>query len=456
MGPQQIVAWTEQNIKLGDRRRSIALGDFAWALIKSGTVSIAAIGRQVVGAAIESSKIARVFNFCHNLKIDPWQVQQALFRVLVAIPLVGKVVGSMRYVLLSIDWHQFDHGEESSLRVSLMVGSRAIPLLWYDVKTSDLKGRQRMIEDRALEDLVRLQPVGVVWVLLLDAGFRCSKRIQRMKEVFKFVQRTNCRDKVHGATLCWTEPRHLGVQSGQVVDFGWVEWCRTDPVQVRLVATYVKVPQKRRRRRASTRHKSRRQDEGWFLLTNLDAELFPALQVVTYYARRFECEHNFRDIKNASLGLDMEHVHLLTAATYERLMCIVAVASVLLWLFGSEAEANGWATRLSPSRPKQPRRILSLVNVGKLKAASVRRSIRGLILKHLVPALQKVHAHVGPSWIHPSQPNLVLQGAAWREEDIQPAPRPCRAKKKPLPCQPAVIHFVLNRAPIQGVYQLAA
>lgn len=456
MGPQQIVAWTEQNFKLGDRRRSIALGEFAWALISAGTVSIAAIGRKVVGVATEASKIARVFNFCHNLKIDPLVVQRALFRILVSMPVVGKVVGSMRHVLLSIDWHQFDHGEESSLRISLMVGSRAIPLLWFDVKTSELKGRQRAIEDQAVEELVRLQPVGVLWVLLLDAGFRCSKRMQRMKEVFKFIQRTNCRDKVHGEHLCWTEPRHLGVQAGQVVDFGWVDWSCNDPVQVRLVATYVKAPQKRKPRRASTRHKSRRQDEAWYLLTNLDAVLFPALQVVVYYARRFECEHNFRDIKNASLGLDMEHVHLLTAPTYERLMCIVAVASALLWLFGAEAEAKGWATRLSPSRPKKPRRILSLVNVGKLMARKIRCSIRSLIQKHLLPALAAVHSHIGPGWIHPQEPYLTVQGAVWCEQDMHPIPRSCRTHKKKSPCLAADIKFVPQLSPSQEVYRLAA
>ncbi|MBI4518073.1 MAG: transposase [Deltaproteobacteria bacterium] len=455
MGPQQIVAWTEENFHLGDRRRARALGEFAWALIAAGVVSFAAIGRAVVGAAREASSIARVFHFCHNLKIDPKLVQQALFRVLVLVPGAGKLVASRLHVLLSMDWHQFDNGDESSLRVSLLVGSRAIPLLWYDVKSCNLKGRQRAIEDEALEDLVRLQPAGFIWVLLLDTGFRCSKRIRRMKEVFRFVQRTNCSVQVSGPTFCWTEPRNLDVVLGQLVDFGWVEWCRTDPVEVRLVATYVKVPQKRRRRRTIKKHQSKRRNDSWFLLTNLPAELFPALQVVLYYARRFECEHNFRDIKNASLGMNMEHVHLLAPETYERLMCIVAVASALLWLFGSEAEANGWASQLSPSRPKEPRRILSLVNVGQQKASSVRRPIRVLIRRHLLPALESVHTLVGPNWVYPSQPNLVLKGVVWRPEHHNDEHRACSRKRAPR-CPGGRVDLVDIGGQSQEVHQIAA
>jgi hypothetical protein len=328
--------------------------------------------------------------------------------------------------------------------------------MWRDVKSCDLKGRQRAIEDEVLEDLIRLQPVGLVWVLLLDCGFRCSKRIRRMKEVFYFVQRTNGRDNVHSPAFCWTEPRNLGVQVGQVVDFGWVLYTRNDPVEVRLVATYAEVVKRSRRRRANKKGPGKRQDEGWFLLTNLGSELFPALQIVTYYARRFECEHNFRDLKNASLGMDMEHVHLLESSTYERLMCIVAVSSVLLWLYGSEAEANGWAAELSPSRPKRPRRILSLVNVGQLKAAQVRRSIRCLINRHLIPALERVHVHVGHSWLNPAHPHLQLQQASWHENEMLAAPRTCTNRKKRVSCRPTRIEFTGPEVRAEEVQQLVA
>lgn len=456
MKQPRIVAWTEENFKLGDRRRSRALGEMAWGLIKGGVAGMTAIGRCMVGPATEASKTARVWNFCHNKLFDPKLFQEALFRLLVFLPGAGKVVGAVKLVLLSIDWHHFNNGEQSSLRVSLMVGSRAIPLLWRDVKTSELKGRQRAIEDEVIDALIRLQPFGFVWVLLLDAGFRCSKRIRRMKDSFYYIQRTNCRDLVHSEVFCWTEPRNLGVQSGQVVDFGWVEWCRSDPVRVRLVATYVKVPEAAKRKRRRIRRKaSKRRDEGWYLLTNLQAELFDALQVVIYYSRRFECEHNFRDIKNATYGMDMEHVHLKAAETYERLMCIVALASTFLWLFGSEAEMQGWAAQLSPSRPKNLRRVLSLVNVGKLRASWVRRSIPSLIRRHLVPATEKVHSHTGPTWIHPTQPNLRLQGATWDETDVRDAPQVCKRSRRQ-DCRSPNIQFTECREPRQDVYQLVA
>src|SRR5581483_2060127 len=159
-----IVAWVLQHFHLGDARRARALAEMVWGLMKAGVVSFAAIGRAMTGAATAASRITRVFRFCHNEAVDPAAVQGALVNLLVgrALRPVGRIA---QLAVLSIDWHSYDNGAVSGLRVNLVTGSRALPLLWYEVHTRDLKGQQVEMQRRALRDLIAYRPPGITWVL---------------------------------------------------------------------------------------------------------------------------------------------------------------------------------------------------------------------------------------------------------------------------------------------------
>lgn len=454
----RIVAWVQSNFHLGDVRRAAALAEMAWGLIVGGKVSYAEIGRHMLGPAQEDSKITRVFNFCHNKHVEPGAVQRDLVRVLLA-KTQPQDLGKERVITVSIDWHMFDNAEECSLRVSLLTGSRALPLLWYDVKKSDLKGRQKEIEYQALEDLISLRPEGIKWLVLLDSGFRSAPRIRALETVGYFILRSDSKTQVHASGLCWKRVEQLGVQAGQVVEFGYVRWSCQQPVEVRLVACkLLKLVQYLRRRKANPQKSKNTQPGLWPLLTNLPSEQFSAVAVVRLYARRFECEHNFRDMKNASLGLDMEHLHLKKPETYTRLMCIVALAELLLWLFGSEAEAKGTAKTLSPSRPKDGRRVLSLVRVGHYRASQAQGGLTTLIRAHLRPALQKVFTVVGRNWIEAIEPDMVLRNQVSHLSALPPLPRACtqHAHGKRPECVTGDPVLVARPAPSAQVSQIAA
>ena len=124
-------------------------------LMRAARVTFAAIGRCMEGTAKEASNIKRVYEFCHNVKVDPLVVQAALVHLL-----VGRALRTIRsipnVVTVAVDGHDYNNGEISGLRVSLMTGSRAIPLLWFE----------------AIQRLIELRPPGVTWLILLDSGFR--------------------------------------------------------------------------------------------------------------------------------------------------------------------------------------------------------------------------------------------------------------------------------------------
>ena len=73
-----ILAWVVEYFHLGHLRRSRALAEMVWGLMKAEVVGYAAIGREMVGDRLAAICIRRVFRFCHNKLVDPRAVQAAL------------------------------------------------------------------------------------------------------------------------------------------------------------------------------------------------------------------------------------------------------------------------------------------------------------------------------------------------------------------------------------------
>jgi hypothetical protein len=426
----RIVAWVAKNFQLGDVRRCRALASMCWGLMRAGVVSFAAIGRCMPGPATAASCIRRVFRFCHNSAIDPRAIQAALVKLL-----VGRAVGctgtANQLVMVSIDWHTYDNGDVCGLRVSLVTGSRALPLLWYETKMSELGGQQAELERQALEDLILYRPPGVTWVALLDSGFHSSELIALLEEVGYYIVRQPIRMLIHSPHACWTQLGDLPVKLGQIVDFGWVHWTTVAPRKVRIVATrFYEGERPRRGRRCAIRRPYGCTKPGLCVVaTNLPNEDFDAIAVIRMYARRFEIEHSFRDLKNATLGMDMEHVHLVDVMTYSRLMCIVAVTEALLWLNGAAAEAHALHLHYTPSRPRNHRRVLSLRRLGQLCLGKISSSINGLIRNYLRPAIATSLSTIGATWREATE-YRELRHRAIGKEGLPPLPRACRRWKK--------------------------
>lgn len=435
MNCKEIVAWTEANIELGDRRRSRCLGELVWGLLCSGAVNFAAIGRAMIGAATSASKIKRVFNFCHNPLVDVSAVRAALVQQVASR--AAWMLGKLGQVLVvALDWHTYDNGAIHGLRVSLMTGSRALPLLWYEFKADGLKKRMTRIELDAIRELQLLCPAGCKWLVLMDSGFRSPQLLALLKEVGFFVARTNTAINFHPGNGCWAKVGHLPVRIGQALECGWVHLGKENPLDLRLIAARlynIKPPKPGRR---SYPRRCKQTMPGFCaVITNLPVEECSTQAVLRLYGRRFEIEHSFRDIKNATLGLDMEHVHLVDTATYSRLMAVVAVTEMLLWVIGSEAEAIGLHRELTPSQPRDGRRVLSLVNVGRLCLFRIESPVEALLSKHLAETQQRLLVTIGRRWKDATE-ILQLVGTAPTAGELSPLGRHCadRAKKNHPPC----------------------
>ena len=424
----QVSTWVTTNFNLGDTRRSKALAEMVWGLVHSAVVGFAAIGRCMLGSPVPASQITRVYRFCHNKYVDARAVQGALIA-----QLVGRIrlsICGVRLVAVAMDWHTYDNGRMSGLRVSLVTGSRALPMLWYEVETAELTGRRTSFETRAIRDLIAYRPPAVTWLILLDAGFRAPELIKLLDEAGFYVVRSQSASLFHSATSCWMPVGDLPIAVGEVVEFGWGYLTRMELLSVRLVGAriYDAKPPKPGLRRPRRRHNHTKPGL-CIVATNLRAADFPAAIVIRLYARRFEIEHGFRDLKNATYGLDMEHVHLEHASTYERLMCVVAIAEALLWLAGTEAEMLELDRDLTPSRPRDWRRVLSLRTIGRLCLRVVNRTIRSMLRDHIEDAVGGYINVVGTTWKE-CPTNRRLRGAVLDRERQSALPHLCQSGQK--------------------------
>jgi len=430
------------NIALGDARRAHALGEMAWALAVGGKVSFTEIGLAMQGQATPASKHKRVYRFCHNENVDPAEVQKALVRLLVGEVVCKSGLLGPHAVPLAIDWHNHDNGEMSGLRVSLITGGRALPLTWREVPHSELKGRQTTIEREAIEELVELRPPNITWVFLLDCGFHAPEVLDALNGAGYFIVRSQIHPLVHSRTNCWLPVGELPVEMGELVEFGWLTWSSTTPRTVRLVA--VRMPPVKQRNRRAVPPRCKHKQRGYCpLITNLPESEAAAEDVLKMYCRRFEIEHSFRDITSATLGMDMEHIHLKSAEPYSRLLCIVAVAAVVRWLVGAEIERLGLKYAYTSSRPKDGHRVLSFVRLGgyvlRETRARIDAPIELLIQRHLRPAIAKALRVTGATWRQPERTSR-LEHLASTPEDLPRPARSCRRRNKQdtkpfVPCQ---------------------
>lgn len=431
----KILTWIRKYFQLGDVRRSRALAEIVWGVMQARAASFAAIGQAMDGVATAASRIRRVFRFCHNRLIDPQRVQAALINLL-----VGKTVSSTgrfaQLALVSLDWHDYDNGRVSGLRVSLITGSRALPILWYEVFANQKKGQQSALEKQALRDLVKFRPAGVRWVVLLDAGFHSTALAPLLEDCGYYILRQTVRSTMHSPSHCWATVKRLLVRLHEVVEFGWVHWTAVCPTKVRLVATRLYQGKRPKRGRRSSIKHYKYTDPGFCVVTtNIPEDMFHATGIIRLYARRFEIEHSFRDLKNAKYGLDMEHVHLDDTATYSRLMCVVAIAEALQWLCGAEAEHRGLQSYYNLSRPASGRRPCSLRNLGRMSLGTFTCSINRALVTHLRAAILQAPYITGHTWRDPVF-RTRLVGAVTSPGKLPDMPRACARRTKDGPAEP--------------------
>lgn len=319
-------------------KRVLSLSQCTLGVIHAASLAIHSIGIGMAEARDVDPKhaIKQVDRMLSNKGIDVW----ALFRLWVPF-----VLGERRDIVLTMDWTEHDHDDQTTIAINLVTShGRATPLIWKTVVKSALKDNRNEYEDQVIRRLHEVLPQGVRVTLLADRGFGDQKLYLMLKDLgFHYVIRfreiitvTDSNGESHPAS----------------------EWVPTNG-RSRMIRD-ASVTQDRCPVPAVVCVKESGMKDSWCLATSRTD--LGGKDVVNLYGRRFTTEENFRDTKDQKFGFGLSATHIGTPFRRDRLLLIAALAQALLTLLGAAGEALGMDRLLKANTAKK--RTHSLLRQG--------------------------------------------------------------------------------------------
>ncbi len=301
--PTRLVEYINAMMPAAHGHQRKAIFDFVTALVAVQSCCQAKLARFFGN---QEAALKRMARFLRNERLDVQELARSTARFIVAqLPLAGPV-------RLAIDWTIED--QQHLLVASLMVGRRAMPLLWRAYEESELKDRRSGYEREFIRTLVRevLLDVSVRRLILTaDRAFADVEFFDLLNDLgVSFVIRSKSSVKVLVEGR-WRKLHTVRLRGNtRRRSLGRLFYCESDP---------------RRQYVAQARARDREGRWGiWHLVSN--RPLSP-VTMVREYARRFGCEEGFRDAK-WMLGFSQARIRCLKA--WARMFTLVAIALLVL------------------------------------------------------------------------------------------------------------------------------
>lgn len=319
--------------------------------IHADVASITAIGRAAARAREVSEKhsIKQVDRMLANSKVDASEIMQHVIPVLVS--------GRSR-IVVAVDWTEFASNGHSTVAVSMITEhGRATPLMWLTVASKKLKKRRSQFEDRVLWRLRLAVPEHVLVTVLADRGFADTGLFWTLKEKMRF-------DYV----IRFKAGTFVESSEGDARPAG--DWVPSNGQARRLDQPLM--TRKRRRVPAVVCVKRAGMKESWCLVTSLADGT--AEEIVQLYSRRFDIEHTFRDQKDWRFGLALDHMTLGTPGRRDRMLLVLALATMFSVIVGAAGEQVG-LDRTLRANTETRKRTHSLLRQGHEYMAGVARAV---------------------------------------------------------------------------------
>lgn len=247
-----------------------------FGLMNSRRAGVAAIARGIPGPVAKKHKIKLVDRFLGNHQII---IDKAV------VPLISWLAATRQRLFLALDWTDLHDARHQVLFASVTIGTRALPILWRVVEKKNPQLSQNREEERLLEKLKQLIPLGIEVVILADRGFGRVELLKKLELLrFRYVIRVSGTAWIESSRFSGAL-RSFPVRIGQLIDFGQVLYHKKDRYPVRLVYQF-----------------DVGQEEPWFLVTNLD---WQPKSITRSYGRRMDIEEGFKDFKNLRTGLGL-------------------------------------------------------------------------------------------------------------------------------------------------------
>jgi len=310
-------------------KQVLSLFMIAYGIVHAERLGIAAVGTAMARAFGKKPKhgTKQVDRCLSNAKLD----MATLFRGFVPI-----VVGQRQSVMVTMDWTEFDKDDQTTLSLALVTSKRrAIPLVWFTVHKSTLKGRQREYEKKALRMLADAMPANVHIVLLADRGFGDVKLYRYVHKTLGFDFVIRFRPNIYVSWDGWLRP------AGDIVPRnGRIRVLRETELTAKEAGPYTVVL-----------YKAAGMKDSWCLATSLpDAS---GREVVNSYSRRFQCEEVYRDLKDRRYGYGLRFTKIRDCRRRDRFLLLFSLAYLVQTLMGQTSEKLGLDKELRANTVKE-------------------------------------------------------------------------------------------------------
>lgn len=320
------------------------IAQVACGMLVAQCMLLAEIARHLETTVKFAHNLKRVFRFASNPRLSARPDPAAEHQPLTAqLKVARRKIHHLRRRLrlqphqpleIILDWTSV--GPFQLLSALVGVEGRAVPVLQWSVRKWELKRSQNAFEYEMLRALRRIIPRSQPTVIIADRGFGRTELFRVLDELgFLYCIRVTGNAWVRFAGYEGAL-KDYAVSVGQTFKLSRVAYHKRQRYELKLAVNCARIEGK-----AST----------WLLATNMNAT---ARQLVAIYRRRFWCEEDFRDLKQA---FKLEKVRVTSAEHLDVLLMALAIVIYLLAVLGVRAEKLGYATQFST--PKKGTRTLS-------------------------------------------------------------------------------------------------
>lgn len=329
------------------RSQAKTLGTLVAAAMRCQRVSLANIGRQMLGSA--KHQIKRCWRFCANERVETADAMHGVVKRLLR--------KRKKPLLVAVDWVDIK-GYQTLMACTVLKG-RSVPLCWASCKGHVYEGHKsrNAFEESLLLVLRSMIPRGMKVIVLADRGFGRTElarfcQNQGFDYVIRICPKVHVRCASYNGKLL-DYPVHKGICKL----LKQVDYRQHDSVKQNIVVRWVRgLPTKR--------------DECWFLMSSLEGG--PA-QISRLYGRRMTVEELFRDGKSKRNGWSLRDTQLSTPERLDRMLLILAIAYLLLCGLGllarKQHKPSAWC---SSSKEQCSIFLIGLIMLRKIKATPPR------------------------------------------------------------------------------------
>lgn len=258
---------------------------------------------------------------------------------------VSFLIGERKKVKITMDWTDFDKDSHTTICLNLVTShGRATPLLWKTVNKKKLKDNRNNYEDAILLRLYNALPADVNVTILADRGFFDTRLFEFLKQELGFDFCIRVKNNTHitnikGETRSAKDWVPVGgktktIKNGKIT---------AEKISVATIAI---------------KH-AKGMKQPWCIACSNDIS---GSGIISWYAKRWGCEPQFRDTKDIHFGMGMHATNIKSTLRRDRMLFISAIAVVLLTFLGAAGEAIGLDKYLKANTSKK--RSLSLFRQG--------------------------------------------------------------------------------------------